>query len=793
MLRSIDKRKCIIAAALALLFVAVLLLYRHMDRSYVEPPDAFGTTVSVEAFSKGYDAILEELNAPPEEQLPEPVVEVVRFSTDATGGAFLSGDQTLEMSATDGATRFYYTTDGSDPRTSDNIRRYIEPIKLKAGRSAPKVYHIAAAVFYSDTCTWSEVTYRTYFVGRDIDDQFGVMVYSIIAPEESLWDPVTGVLHDNNQFQHGREWEREIRVRLFDSDGSLIFDMPAGLRIYGGYSRGHVLKSMRIIARPEYDAVLDDFNSIDLFGLHYDDDGVLMDRFEDLVIRNTGNDFGDAHLRDEYIHTLMAHQGFVFTEPVRPCLVYINGELYGFFWTHEPYKESYFERRFDSYEYQGEFVVLDGHERYKTPDGKEHDGFDPLADYNNMLALGEKDLKIDENYEALCEVLDVDSYLRLNATMALVNNGDWPQNNNRVFKYFAAEGEDFSDVYGMDGKWYFLPHDTDWGLRGNTVENTLLRYYDKKAIQYSPLFCHLMEREDCRHTYVTYFLDMANDAFSPEHMEEVLDDMVDEMRDALDTYLKGSPYVPANFNLDKFDKKIDTLRTYVMLRTDAMILNVGAVYELGEAYELTVDVPDGAGVQVNTIARQGDFEGTYYENYDTTISPIVPLGHEFDHWVINGKTYYIEERTIPLTALETGKVDVTLVLRPIKGLYISEIDYMSGEDYIVLTNYGSEDVSTLGYGLTDDRALGVRFRLPVMTIKAGKSVVIYGKNYDPTAALRQLQLDFNFSRDETILLTYTDPATMQTVTVDSVTLPKLHEGYVYQRNAYDHRFYEVQQ
>ena len=118
---------------------------------------------------------------------------------------------------------------------------------------------------------------------------------------------------------------------------------------------------------------------------------------------------------------------------------------------------------------------------------------------------------------------------------------------------------------------------------------------------------------------------------------------------------------------------------------------------------------------------------------------------------------------------------------------------MSGEDYVVLTNYSGEDVSTLGYGLTDDGALGVRFRLPVMTVKAGESVIIYGKNYDPTAALRQLQLDFNFSRNETLLLTYTDPETMETVTVDSVTLPKLHEDYAYERNAFDHRFYEVQQ
>ena len=157
MFRSVNKSKCIVAAGLVVLLVAVFLGYWHMDRAYVEPPDAYGTPISVEAFSKGYDAILEELSAPPEASAPTPVVELIRFSTDATGSAFLKGDQTLEMSATDGATRIYYTTDGSDPRTSDSIRRYIEPLKLKASRGAPAVYHIAAAAFYGSSNSWHEL------------------------------------------------------------------------------------------------------------------------------------------------------------------------------------------------------------------------------------------------------------------------------------------------------------------------------------------------------------------------------------------------------------------------------------------------------------------------------------------------------------------------------------------------------------------------------------------------------------------------------------------------------------
>ena len=779
--------RVILAAALAVAFAVLLCVYIATDRAYVPPEDALGTRVSVEAFSKGYDAVLEELATPPE---PEETVaeELLSFSLDEEGTAFFS--RSVELTITNkGKGTIYYTVDGTDPRTSESSWRFSKALTLERGVSAPLVYRVKAAIWYG-LDDWSEVYSRTYFVGMDIEDQFAIPVYAIELPEEDLWSYKTGIFNDANKNRHGVEWERAMQVQLFDSDGSLIFDMPGGIRIYGGYSRGHVMKSMRITARKRYSTVLDDFNSMSLFGLMYDAEGVRIDRFEDIVIRNTGNDFGRAHLRDELIQTLMREQGFVFTESVRPCLVYLNGELYGFFWMHEPYKESYFETRFGMYEYQGDFVVLDGPERAKVND-EEYLRFDPLADYNAMLALGEKDLTVKANYEALCRVLDVESYLQMHATMAYVDNGDWPQNNNRVFKYFAAEGEDFSDVYGMDGKWYFVPHDTDWCLSNNVNNNTLYRNYDSTLIQYSPLFCHLMERQDCRDIYVTYFLDIMNDQFKPANMRATLLEMADEIRAGMKLYLQQSEYTPANFNLQKFDEHVNKIEGYVVARASVVYGHLKEMYDLGKKYTLTVEVPGGAGVQVNTIRREGYFKGTYYSEYPTVISPIVPAGYEFDHWEINGKVRLAREMTISRSEAETGKVTVKLILRATGTLAIREIGYTGGEDYIVLTNYGDVPVSTLGYALTDNASLPARFRLPVMTVQPGESIVIYGKNYDPTVALRQLQLDFNFSVGETVTLTWTDPNTREEQTIDQVRLPKLHDGYVYVRNAFENRFYEI--
>ena len=780
--------RVILVAALAVAFVLILCVYIANDRAFVPPEDSLGTLVSVEAFSKGYDAVLEELTTPAEPE-SEIAPEALSFSLDEWGTAFLS-DTTDLVITSDRKGWIYYTLDGSDPTMSETSTLFKQKLTLEAGVDAPKVYRIKAVVMYG-MGEWSEVCSRTYFVGENIASQFGIAVYSIEADESDLWSRETGIFNDANKNRHGSEWERAMHVQLFDSDGSIIFDMPGGIRIYGGYSRSHIMKSMRITARKKYSTVLDDFNSIDLFGAMYDAQGVRIDRFEDIVIRNTGNDFGRAHLRDELIQLLMRRQGFAFTESVRPCLVYLNGELYGFFWMHEPYKESYFETRFGMYDYQGEFVVLDGPERAKLSDGEEHVGYDPLVDYNAMLALGEKDLTVQANCEALCRVLDVESYLQMHATMAFVDNGDWPQNNNRVFKYFAAEGEDFSNVYGMDGKWYFVPHDTDWCLSNNVNNNTLYRNYDSTVIQYSPLFCHLMERLDCRDMYVTYFLDMMNDQFKPTTMRAALLEVANTIRAGMKLYLQESPYTPSNFNMDSFDKQVDKIAQYITGRAGAVYGHLKEMYDLGTKYTLTVEVPNGAGVQVNTIRREGYFKGTYYSEYPTVIRPIIPTGYEFDHWEVNGMVSLAEEKTISMSLAETGKVKVKLFLRATGQLSIREIGYTGGEDYVILTHFGDTPVSTLGYALTDTAQIPARFRLPVMTVEPGESVIIYGKNYDPKVALRQLQLDFNFSVGETVTLTWTDPSTMEIQTVDEVYLPRLHEGYVYVRDTFEDRFYEM--
>jgi hypothetical protein len=379
--------------------------------------------------------------------------------------------------------------------------------------------------------------------------------------------------------------------------------------------------------------------------------------------------------------------------------------------------------------------------------------------------------------------------------MVYVDNGDWPQNNNRVLKYFAKEGEDFSDVYGMDGKWYFVPHDTDWALPSNGADrNVLLRYYDpteRQHNQYSPLFVNLMQREDCRKTYVTYFLDMMNDAFAPERMVATIQEIADTIYPALELYVELSPYVADNFDMAAFERRYGRIITYAEQRAGYLLQHLEEVYGLGTPYTLNVNVPDGAGVQVNTIHREGDFTGVYYSDYATTLKHIIPLGYVFDHWTVNGKVHDDSLLFVRATDAIDGEVEVKLFLKEDGKLRIKELSFVNGGDYIVLYNPGAEPVSTRGYSLSDDGNALRKFTLPTMVIAPGETLTVYCDNYNTMEALRHQQTSFNLSQFETLYLTKSnDDASVRTV-VDQVYLPDVHRGSIYVRREYDKRFYEV--
>src|SRR5437016_8031049 len=92
------------------------------------------------------------------------------------------------------------------------------------------------------------------YSGEIINDLKSIPTYSIVTDLPNLFDSSTGIYA--NAGQDGIAWERPASIELIYPDGTKGFQVNAGLRIRGGYSRspGNPKHAFRFFFRSEYGA-----------------------------------------------------------------------------------------------------------------------------------------------------------------------------------------------------------------------------------------------------------------------------------------------------------------------------------------------------------------------------------------------------------------------------------------------------------------------------------------------------------------------------------------------------------
>ena len=452
---------------------------------------------------------------------------------------FFSENTWLELSITNPSKTGYitYTLDGSEPTEAETL--YTEPLLLVTTTGdIPNVYSVRAKAWYDDG-TSSDTYVHTYFLNESIHERYTTIVFSINGDPSELTDAPDGILYGDNYKSKGRSSERKVHIEAISSDGSLLFEQYAGARVFGGSSREHVVKSLKLFARKEYEKGKGSFQTT-LFGSTTPDGSEPITKYDKLVLRNSGDDFQAAFLRDELAQRLADIAGFSAYEAVVPAVAYINGSYYGFYWLHESYCDKYFQSR--NGKSAGEYVVLEGTETRKSIPS---DALEAAAakEFNSLYKqFAYADLSVDSTYTALCEKVAVENYLEYMAFNMYLANYDWPNGNYRCFRYYAAEGEEYGSGE-RDGRWRFLLHDADvsFGTYQSTPDAGAIRNDLEQVLgspnnsRYAPLLAALLKREDCRQFFISKMLKYMNGALSYDTVCQVLDEMCAE-RDTELTY-----------------------------------------------------------------------------------------------------------------------------------------------------------------------------------------------------------------------------------------------------------------
>ena len=237
---------------------------------------------------------------------------------------------------------------------------------------------------------------------------------SLVTDVDNLFDESTGIYsHPQNS---GRSWERPVSVELLNPDGSEGFQIDAGLRIRGGFSRStsNPKHAFRVFFRPEYGGALE-------FPL-FEDEGV--DRFENVDLRTSQNyswsfqgDRQNSMVREVFSRDVQGEMGQPYTRS-RYYHLYLNGQYWGLYQTQErseaSYAESYFGGDSDDYdvikvETNGYYITntdgeLDAYQRLYNfatssrsdiesyfqvqglnPDGTRNSAYERLLDVDNLI------------------------------------------------------------------------------------------------------------------------------------------------------------------------------------------------------------------------------------------------------------------------------------------------------------------------------------------------------------------------------------------------------------------------
>ena len=436
---------------------------------------------------------------------------VDRVQADLPAG-FYESTQTVSLSTTSSGASIRYTTDGTTP-TATNGLLYTGPISITS------TTNLRAVAYQTDYASQPSIT-RTYLFLDDVLNQsndgsappgfpstwknnvvdYGIdpeviavegtsrvkdallalPTWSITTEVDNLFDPDFGIY--SNASQDGRDWERPAAVELINPDGAAGFQVNAGLRIRGGFSRSdnNPKHALKLFFRGSYgdsslnypvngDEGVSEFEKMDLRtaqNYSWSFSGSSTNNFvSEVMARLNQRELGQPYTRSTWIH------------------LYLNGQYWGLYQTQERadanYAASYFGGEAGNYDVlkpeRGAYQLIatdgnfDAYEAlWQQAADRAPDGITP-AFVDNAAYLRAQGLNPDGSENLSYDVLlDVDNTIAYMIETIRGGNLDAPISNflgnNRPNNYFAIR-----DRTGREG-FRFIQHDAEHTHR-NVNEN----------------------------------------------------------------------------------------------------------------------------------------------------------------------------------------------------------------------------------------------------------------------------------------------------------------------------------
>lgn len=754
------KGRCIYSMVLFCLLGSVMLTLYRMERKDIE---------TIEQYQEG---------------------ELFAFSEEKS---FHTGSFAVEIERAEGLPKeleIYYTLDGNPP--TEASEKYTGPIEINYAGGIQAVPLRAAAYYKGNR---GKILSKTYFLSEEIENRYDNLIVSINGSYEELFGEEKGILYGiNDGFnpkasyeQRGMEWERPVSVEIFTKDGECLLNQNAGVRISGDKSRRFQMKSLKLYARKQYDEKKDKFE-LEIFGNHAEEkeENHYVKKYEKLLLRSGGNDWKRTMLRWNFTSRLAGEAGLSTIPSVEFASVYINGFYYGMESLQPVYSEDFIASLYGFEE--NSIEILQGGDTVRTTDDAIFDSENLNAIQGGYAELLEQDLTKEENREKLEQVIDIQDYLLYYAFQMVVNNGDWPQKNYKIWRY---QGEEQPGNPYSDGRWRPLIFDIDWAFSYHDVEtfDELLVKKERRKQMLSKLLTY----EGYKNQLIQNICDLLAGTLTEENVLRKIAEEDAKMQNEKERMLNETLiYEKLAFILSTRDGYMKEMRDFMQERPAFIYQFLEEYFGLSEPYELTVQVPDeNAKIVWNSLelVHTGQpFSGKYYKEIPLELSCLPAFGYEFDYWLVNGERVETETLVLSERIKEGGEVLVQAAVKRAETEdalpVLSEISCKSVDNYLEFYNPYPYEISLDQICISDEEANLKKFHLKGIWIKPGGRVKIYGKSRPP---LHSYVLNFNLNKGKVIYV-----SDLKGTLLSRTGVPKLYDHEAYIRSRYQDKWVVAQ-
>ncbi|MFC0875058.1 CotH kinase family protein [Saccharicrinis sp. FJH2] len=444
-----------------------------------------------------------------------------------------------------------------------------------------------------------EVITHTYFI--DPNNEIGKLpVISLATDPGNFWDADTGIYVQSFK----PDWEVPVNVELFENDGSdrAAFNLQAGTKVNGLYSWQLPQKMLGIYFRKEY-------------GKGKLDYPLFSDRarnvFDSFALRASGSDWSYTLFRDALSQHLMKLNSTVDVQGYKPCVVYVNGQYMGIHNIRSKVDEDFILENHD--------IGPAGVDMVENEDYAEAGTLDQ---YQDFMALYNKDLTVQANYDAVVSSMDLDNFTDFVITEIYVRNSSLDHN---VMAWKPRDG----------GIWKWILVDMDRGFFNPS--SSMISYFENEG---ATPFTGLMKNQD----YVKYFgrrlADQFFTSFNQTRVNRIIDEFKARISDEIPDHINRwqgatSSYGDAIPSIAYWEDEVDALKAFAAARPDVILADLKN-YGFQESSPLSVSsIPAGAGkITFNGLLIDASPNvGSYPLDEPIRLKAEAKSGYTFKGWI----------------------------------------------------------------------------------------------------------------------------------------------------------------